>query len=179
MKKGRKRYTKKAVMKAAIPTLILLVLVATISYGILQTEWLRPKINSITASYISLKTTESTDILKVSNLHTLSDTKGKSRKNFASQNFQITGDQKTTYQIVLYHLGNTISEENIKYYLINEKQNAYEGVLANQQETNDGGKIIYEGTMESGKTWTLRMWADKKIKEDVNNVSYEIRIKTR
>ena len=41
------------------------------------------------------------------------------------------------------------------------------------------GYIIYEGTIKEGKRWTLKMWIAKNYKEDVDNVSYEIRIKTK
>ena len=82
------------------------------------------------------------------------------------------------YQIVLYHLGEKIDEKYIKYYLVNDRGNSINGILKEQKETNDGGKIIYEGTIETGKNWNLKMWVDKEYKNSTNNVSYEIRIKT-
>ena len=178
MKKGRKRYTKKSVMKAAIPAFILVMLVITLTHIIFNTEWLRPKINEITASYISLNTNEKTDALKISNLYKMSDNKGKGN-NTQSQSFQITGEKDKTYQIVLYHIGNAVDESYVNYYLTNEKNEKMEGNLANKEQTVDGGRILYEGNLLNGKNWNLKMWIDKSYKEETHNISYEIRIKTR
>lgn len=178
MKKGRKRYTKRSVLKTAIPTFILLILVVGIAYGIFHTEWLRPKVNEITASYISLNTNETTDVLKITNLRLLSEKQGKT-KNKSTQEFQITGEKDTIYQIVLYHLGNQVDESYVHFYLENEKSDKVEGVLSNREETFDGGRVLYEGTIKDAKKWNLKMWVDKSYHKEVNNVSYEIRIKSR
>lgn len=179
MGKKRKRYTKKNVYQAAIPAIFLFLIVTALAYVIMQTEWLRPKINEITASYISLNTTETTDVLKITNLHKLSDIQGKRNSNRKSQTFQITGEKDTTYQIVLYHLGNKIDEKQVHFYLTNEQGDKMEGILSSKEQTNDGGRIVFEGTMKDGKKWNLKMWIDRSYPKDANNISYEIKIKTR
>ena len=177
MKKGKKRYTKKAVYKAAGNALMLFIFVIAFGYGILHSEWLTPKINELSASYISLNNTETTDILKVTNLRKQTDQRGKSFRNKTIKKFQMTGERDTIYQIVLYHLGEEVDEEYIKFYLTNEMGKEEEGVLKNQEETYDGGRILFEGTMKDGQNWSLKMWAAKEYDKSVNNVSYEIRIK--
>jgi len=178
MKKGKKRYTKKDVLKHAFATFALIVLVILFGYIILNAEWLRPRINELSASYISLKNQSTTDILKINNLRKLTDKKGMSNRNSTFKTFQVTGQKKLNYQIVLYHLGKKIDEEYIKYYLLNDRGNTFGGNLKEQTDTKDGGKIIYEGTIEEGKNWNLKMWVDNDYKDSINNVSYEIRIKT-
>jgi len=178
MKKGKKRYTKKDVQKSFFTTLCLMFLVSVIGFLIMNTEWLRPKLNEISASYISLNNTNKTDMLKITNLRKLSDKKGISKRNKSSKDFQITGQKEEIYQIVLYHLGYTVDEKFIHYSLTNEKDKQLTGILSNQEETFDGGRIIFEGTMQEGKNWNLKMWIDSKYNKNSNNISYEIRIKT-
>ena len=177
LKKGKKKYTKKSVYKSALTAFSLLLLVVFCGYIIFQTEWLKPRLNELSASYISLNNLNSTDILKVSNLRKLNNQKGKSNRN-KSVKFQVTGQREKDYQIVLYHIGEKIEEDYIHFYIENEKGLTKEGILSNQSETNDGGKIIYEGTITEGKNWTIRMWIDKRYTKKGNNISYEIRIKT-
>lgn len=179
MRKGRKRYTKKNVIQAAIPTLVLFLLVCALTYYVFNTDWLNPRINEITASYISLNNNDTTDMLKITNLRKMSDNKGKSDRNNCTQSFQVLGSKNAEYKIVLYHLGNSVEEEYVNFYLTNEKGNKIEGILGEQEETYDGGKVLYEGTIQKGKKWNLKMWVDKEEKKEIENVSYEIRIKAR
>jgi len=177
MKKKRKRYTKKSVYKAASFTLGLLLLVGISTYMITHTEWESPKMNEISASYISLNNNNTTDMLKIKNLKKLTDTKGLRSTNQCVKEFQITGTRDSNYRIVLYHLGDIIEEEYVKFDLKNDKNIEIKGILKNQPQTFDGGSILFEGTMEEGKNWTLKMWVDKEYDKDVKNVAYEIRIR--
>ena len=177
MKKGKKRYTKKAVYKSACNAFILVIFVVAIGYGILHSEWLKPRINELSASYISLNNTETTDILKITNLKKQTDQRGKSFRNKSMKKFQMTGERNTIYQIVLYHIGEEIEEEYVKYYLTNEMGIELEGVLNQQEETSDGGRVLFTGTMKDGQNWSLKIWVDKEYDKNINNVSYEIRIK--
>lgn len=176
MKKRKKKQSN--IFQAIIPyTLVLFVLI--IGYGIFYTDLLNPKLNEITASYISFNNNSTTDMLKINNLKKYSDNNGISYKNKSYQNFCITGKTDNTYQIVLYHMGNSIDDGYVKFQLTNEKNKSFDGVISNIEKTQDGGYIIYEGTIKEGKRWTLKMWVAKDYKEVVNNVSYEIRIKTK
>ena len=179
MRKGRKRYTKKSVIQTAIPTFFLVVLVCIGTYYIQKGDWIRPELDELTASYLSLNNNETTDMMKITNLRKMSDKNGHLSKNKSAKDFQITGQKDTTYQIVLYHLGNQVEKEYIKFYLTNEKGYKAENTLSNMPDTPDGGKVVFEGTMEDGKKWDLKMWVDKSYHHEVTNVSYEIKIKTR
>ncbi len=178
MKKGKKRYTKKDVYKTFFTAFFLVILVTAIGYFILSTDWLRPSINEISASYISLNTAYKTDMLKITNLQRLSDNKGISKSNKNSKTFQITGEIDSTYKIVLYHLGERIDEKNVHFYLENENNKTMTGLLSDLKETEDGGKLVFEGTIKDGKNWNLKLWVSKEYNDNINNVSYEIRIKT-
>lgn len=179
MKKGKKRYTKKDIRKAAGTALLLVLLVIILTYIIFNTAWLRPKLNELSASYISLNNTNTTDMLKVTNLRRLSNEKGKSFRNKAYKEFQITGQQNSSYQIVLYHIGEKIDEAYVHYYLENEHQVIKDGIIKVDDATNDGGRVIYTGNIKDGKNWKLKMWIDKDYKGEVSNISYEIRIKNK
>lgn len=177
MSKKQKRYTKKHVYHAAIRTGFLFFLVVLFGYVIANSQWSPTKINELSASYISLNNTETTDILKVTNLHKQSDKRGISNRNKSVKSFKMTGQKDSQYEIVLYHLGRSVDEEFVKFYLVNEMGKKIEGVLNDQSETYDGGRILYVGNMNDGQNWTLKMWVDRDYKDSVKNISYEIRIK--
>lgn len=179
MRKGRKRYTQKSVIQAAIPALFLFLLALLGAYYIHTAEWLQPEINELTASYLSLNNNDTTDMLKITNLHKMTDEDGREEKNKANKDFEITGDKKATYQIVLYHMGNYVEDEYVKFSLANEKGQIIEDSLKNRAETPDGGKIIFEGKMKDGKRWNLKMWIDKSYHGGTTNLSYEIRMKNK
>ncbi len=177
MKKNQKRYTKKHIYYARIKISVLFLFVLLLGYGILTSDWLTPHINELSASYISLNNTETTDILKVTNLQKQTDKKGCSSRNKSVQTFQMMGERDTEYQIVVYHLGSVVNEQYVKFYLVNENEKEIKGNLLDQSETYDGGKILFVGNMLEGQNWTLRMWIDDRYQKNVKNVSYEIRIK--
>lgn len=177
MKKNQKRYTKKNVYYASVKTGILFFFVLALGYGILNSEWVTPEIDELSASYISLNNTETTDILKVTNLRKLTNQRGASRYNKSTKTFKMTGEKDTQFQIVLYHLGKVVDEKYVKFYLENEMGKTIQGNLKSQSETYDGGRILFVGNMKDGQNWTLKMWVDKDYKNSIRNVSYEIRIK--
>ena len=63
-----------------------------------ETKILKPKINEETANYISLNNSNSTDILKISNLEKMSDKKGKTANN-NSLDIEIKGKQKKKFSV--------------------------------------------------------------------------------
>ena len=162
--KQKKRCTKKTVHKAFGKTCLLLLLVITFSYWIRYTEWYAPKINELSASYISLNNNNTTDMLKITNLKKLSDRKGKGMNNPCKQKFEVTGEEHSSYRIVLYHLGNGLEDEYVHYYLTSNQGVEVKGTLSDALESYDGGKII-------------KMWVAKDYIGEVNNIAYEIRIK--
>ena len=177
MKKGKRRYTKKEVNKVAGTTLILVVLVCMIAYVIVNASWLRPKLNEVQASYISLNNPNATDMLKVTALHKLPNDKGTSHKNKAVKDFQITGQQDSSYQIVLYHIGNLIDNKYVHYSLIINNKVKDTNILSNMFSSENGGIVIYDGKIEENNNCILRMWVDNSYQDSVKNVSYEVRIK--
>ena len=176
MKKKRKKNN--SIFQTIIPY-SLIVIVSIVGYMIFCTNILDPKLNEMTASYISFNNNSTTDMLKINNLKKYSDNKGISYKNKNYKEFSITGKTDCVYQIVLYHIGNSIDEDYVKYSLTNEKNENYKGIVHKKEMTPDGGYIIYEGTIKDGKRWLLKMWIDSDYSKDIDNVSYEIRIKTK
>jgi hypothetical protein len=175
--KRRKKVTKKKVYQTAMITVALILIVLAFSYWLNTTEWYQPKINELSASYISLNNNNTTDMLKITNLHKLSTRKGKKNSNPCKQNIEITGDSNQTYQIVLYHLGYILEDQYVYYQLTSDEATEITGNLSNAEDSYDGGKIIFEGNLKDGKNWKLKMWVNKKYPGEVKNIAYEIRIK--
>ena len=171
----KRKYTKREVYIQALKTFILVFLVFVMSYAIFETNLLNPSIDKTTANYISFNTTNSTDMLKVSNLEKMSTKVGKSSKNRSSLDILVSGEMGENYRIVLYHMGNVVDDQYVKFFLSNASVEEG-GVLSEMEDSVDGGKIIYEGKIKKRNLWNIKMWVDKGYKKDVKNVSYEIRI---
>ena len=45
--------------------------------------------------------------------------------------------------------------------------------------TEDGGIIIYQGSLLKKNNFKLQMWIDNTYNEKINNISYEIKIKSK
>lgn len=176
---GRKqRYTRKDVVKSYLLAISLLLLTLSLAYFIKTTDILEPKLDLVSTSNISFNNSNATDMLKISNLKKLTEEKGKSSKNKSMTKISISGSKDAEYQIVLYHIGNMVAEEYVHYELSNSKV-LLTGNLSSADENNDGGRIIYEGSIKDNKEFELKMWLDKEYEENINNVSYEIRIKSK
>lgn len=174
----KSRYTKKDVFKISIIMTIMIILIIILTFIILETNLLEPKKDDTATNYISFNNSNATDMLKVSNLKRMSNEKGISDKNESITKFEVTGDKDSIYQIVLYHIGNSIDEEFIHFCLedTNELDN---NILSEMTENNSGGRIIYEGIIDGKKEFELKMWIDKEYEDDINNISYEIKIKSK
>ena len=173
--KRKRKYTKKQVYIQALKTFFWVFIVFIVSYAIFETNLLNPSIDKTTANYISFNTTNSTDMLKVSNLEKMSTKNGKSNRNLASLDITISGNLGDYYQIVLYPLGNVVEDEFVRFSLSNLSIEE-NGILSEMEDSIDGGKVIYNGKIKKNNFWNIKMWIDKSYKKNVNNVSYEIRI---
>ena len=160
MGKKRRIYTKKALFKMTLTTIFLLFLIAILGYIIIETDYLDPSLNELTASYISLNDVTATDRLKITNLSKQTTKKGSSSNNKSFESFNIYGEKSSKYEVVLYRIGQETNNENIMYYL------------------EDGGKVIYSGTIKEKEKFIIRMWVKNNAKEDAKHISYEIKIKT-
>lgn len=174
----RKRYTQKKIYKLSLMTIFLLLLAFFFGYIIFETDYLQSGVDELTASYISFNNAKTTDILKVINLSKKSDKKGKQDTNKSNKTFEIKGKEKEEYEIILYSLGNTIDEEYVKFYIANGTEKK-EGKLSSTEKTIDNGKIIYKGKVDKDNKFKLYMWIDDNYKNNVKNISYEIKIKKR
>lgn len=176
MKKNGKKYTMKDVYRMCIITGILLILVICIGGIISNSNFNVVPFDEVTASYVSFNNSDTTDMIKVSNLEKLSDTKGVSFRNRSSKNFQVLGDKNLKFKIVLYHIGTVIEDEYIHFSLSHKGKEIIRYTLDQMQESSNGGKIIYEGVIKDQDDWNLKMWVDHSYKGVVKNISYEIRI---
>ena len=176
MKKNGNKYTVKDVYRMCIVTGILLFIVSC-TFGIISSSNINiVPFDDVTANYISFNNSNTTDMIKVSNLEKLSDTKGVSFRNRSNKNFKVLGDKNHTFQIVLYHIGTVIDDQYIHFSLSHQGKEIIRYTLDQMQESPNGGKIIYEGVIKDEEDWNLKMWVDHTYKGSVKNISYEIRI---
>lgn len=178
MTKVKKRYRKIRVYQTALVTTMLIVLVLSILYYILTTDMLSPKVNELTASYISFNNANATDMIKVSSLSKMTDTKGVSYKNKSTTDFKVEGKKKEAFKIVLYHLGNMIDDNYVRFALMKNNKLITQNSISNMEQTNDDGVIIYNGTIDEKEEYTIKMWIDKEYEKSTKNISYEIKIKS-
>lgn len=174
----KKRYRTKNVYKMALVTILLLILCISLSYFIVTTDLLKPRLSELTTSYISFNNSNATDMIKIATLEKMNDSKGISNKNKSTAEFKITGKKKTKYKVVLYHLGNSVEDEYVKFYIEDAGKKVVEDTLSNMQETNDDGRIVYEGEIKDQRKFTIKMWIDKSYSKMPNNISYELKIKS-
>lgn len=177
MGKKRRIYTKKALFKMTLTTIFLLFLIAILGYIIIETDYLDPSLNELTASYISLNDVTATDRLKITNLSKQTTKKGSSSNNKSFESFNIYGEKSSKYEVVLYRIGQETNNENIMYYLENTKEKKV-GCINELPTREDGGKVIYSGTIKEKEKFIIRMWVKNNAKEDAKHISYEIKIKT-
>lgn len=156
--------------------IVLFVLITTLSIILLKTDILKNSINKTTANYISMYNKTTTDILEIKNIEKMSDKKGKSN-NKSSLDIKISGDKTTKYEIVIYPKVKDISNEYIKVYLKDKNELVFKR-LSELEDSEDQGKIIYKGDTYNNNM-ILRLWIDNKYQGNINNNSFEIKIKPR
>ncbi len=185
-KKKKKKLSKKKQLelknqkKVIYYCLILCLLVLLLTYFIFYKDTLKTSVDEVTASYISFNNSKTTDMLKISNLSKMKDDKGKSILNTSTKMFDVDGNIKEKYEVVVYALGNKADESYIKFALYDSNNNEISsGVLNNSKTSVDGGKVIYQGAIKKHNKLKLNMWLSKKYQGNTKNISYEIKIKPR
>jgi cell division protein FtsL len=185
-KNKKKRLTKKQKLKLKrqlykniIISIILIILVLSFAYLIFKTELLQPRVNTLTTSYISFNNSNTTDMLKIDNLSKMSYSKGISSSNKSSIDFNITGNNNSNYDIVIYPIINRIDYKYINYSLISNNKIISSGKLEDKDTTSDNSIVLYQSTINSNNSYTLRMWISKDYKLKVGSNSFEVKIKSR
>lgn len=158
-----------------IRAISLFLMVLALSYFIFSSNFLKPRINELTASYISFNNSYSTDMLKITNVQKMKDEKGKSTRNKSKLNVKITGTNLAEYQLVAYPINGEIDAKYIKFS-INDGQNKTINTLEKTSLTKDGGRVLYTGTTNRKSDIIISMWISTDYKDKINNNSYEIKI---
>ncbi len=183
MTKKRTKKTRQArhnsriiLQKKIVLCVFLCTLVIILGYIILLSNVLEPKINQLTASYISFNNRNSTDMLRINNLEKMSNKKGNSILNNNTISFEILSDKKNSYEIVLFPLNNIIEEKYIYYSLTIDNKTIIK-TLDQSKEKEIGERIIYQGTNKRNKKAILRMWVSEDCKQKIKDISFEIKVK--
>ena len=145
---------------------------------IAKSNLLEPKINEVTASYISFNNQNTTDMLRINNIKRLSDEKGKSTINKKSVEFTISGEKNKEYDIIIYPLKNEIDKKYIMFS-VEDKKGITQNSLSSMPVSNDDGIIIVQGAIKESNKKILRMWISKEYKDKITNTSFEIKVKPR
>ena len=160
---------------------LVIVVIMTLSafYLIKETDLLLPKIDEATASYISFSNSNSTDMLKITNLKKMKHEIGKSFFNSRKVTFNVSGQKNEDFNIELYSIGNKIDKKYINYILLNNNRVLEVGNLENKIENQNGGIILYQNQLINNNSYEIKMWIDDEYKDKTNNVSYEIKVNSR
>ena len=179
--KNKKRKIQNNKIKKSSVALLVIIIVMTLSafYLINGTDLLIPKIDEATASYISFNNSNSTDMLKVTNLKKMKPEIGKSFLNTHSVTFDISGKKNEEFNIEVYSIGNKINKKYINYVLLKNNNIIEVGTLENKLENYNGGIILYQGKIIDDNSYEIKMWIDKEYNQKIDNVSYEIKINSR
>lgn len=183
-KKKTKKLNKKQIKqrqqlyKNTIISTLLVILVLGISYVIFSTDLLQPRVNEVTASYISFNNNDTTDIIKINNIKRMSNDIGKSIVNNKSRKVLISGEENNVYQIVIYPLINNIDLKYINFSITIGNE-SYEGNLATNEVTSDEGIVAYTGKVSGKKEATVKMWVSKEYEGEIDNNSFKIKINPR
>ena len=175
-----KRRTKKQqliIRKKKLVCIFLLLLVIVLGYAIIFTDLLKPRLNTLTASYISFNNSSNTDRLEINNIKRMTDKKGIFLAKYNSLKFTIPKKENMEYDIILIPINSTIEDKYIHYILNVGDKNVRS--LDKDVKGDNGETIIFHGNMKNDSKIALYMWISKEYKEKFNNVSYEVRIKSR
>jgi hypothetical protein len=176
MKKRRPKREREYYRRLTI-CIIMGILVLSVGLFIENTNFLEPKINELTTSFISFNNKNTTDMLRINNIEKMSDKRGASRWNSHSLTLNISGEKNQNYEIVLYSLTNPIPEADIRYVVKNGKDEIKDNLL-NPENTEDGGKILYRGTIENKKT-IIRVWVSNDYEGKITPNAFEVKVRPR
>lgn len=179
--KSKKRQLVNNKIKKSSIALLIFIIVMTLSafYLINGTDLLLPSIDEATASYISFNNSKSTDMLKINNLQKMKKELGKSVLNTHKVNFDISGNKNENFNIELYSIGNKIDKKYINYVLKKNDKVIEIGNLETKEENYNGGIILYQDKILNSNSYEIKMWIDDDYNKKTDNVSYEIKIKSR
>lgn len=177
--KKQRQQMKKQLYKSIFCSIFLSLLVIAFGYLIFKTDILQPRVDEVTASYISFNNSNTTDMLKINSLKKMSDEKGSSSFNKSYVEFEVTGSKKSNYDIVVYSIINKIDYKYVKFCLISDNEVINSGNLEDLKLKSDGGKILYQGSLNKSVPMLLRMWVSNDYESKVGNTSFEIKVKIR
>ena len=175
MKKRVKRTKTIKVIKQSIICLFLLLTLIGFNIYIFKNNLITPRLDELTTSYVSFYNQYSTDILKITNLEKMNDSKGKKLKR--NLEFTISGDKKISYNVLLYPIQNNIPDKYVKISIQSNNKEIVKTIDSFKKNEN-GGYIIYSSNKPKEKI-KVKMWVSEEYKEQTNNTSFEIRIKQR
>ena len=172
----KKKYSKKNNKQTKVIAITFLILVVLFGLFISKSDLLKPKLNLLTAHYISFNNLDSTDSIKIRNLKIRKNNSTSFMKKDAYQKFDITGDKYHAFQIELYSIGNSIDEKYVHYSLFKNNRFIKSDVLSNSSETIHAGRVIYQDKILEKDEWMVQMWIDSSYEGELDSVSYEVKI---
>ena len=176
MKKRRQKREREYYRRLVI-CILMSILVLSVGFFIENTNILEPKINELTTSFISFNNKNTTDMLRLNNIEKMSDKRGESRWNTHSLTLNISGEKDQNYEIVLYPLTNPVPEADVKYIVKTGKEEIKDNLLT-PETTEDGGKILYRGTIENKKT-IIRVWVSDDYEGKITPNAFEVKVRPR
>ncbi len=173
----KKERIQKEYHKKLVGCILMGIITLCVSLFIGNVNLKEPKINEVTTSFISFNNKNTTDMLKINNIEKMSEKFGNSRWNSHSLTIDITGEKNQSYEIVLYPITNSIEEGSIRYVVKTGKEETKDNLLT-PESTEDGGKILYRGTIQNKKT-TIRLWVSDDYDKKITQTAFEVKIRPR
>lgn len=173
---GRKKKKNNNQIFNKIINIVILLLISAI--GIVFINKINLKKTDLTTSNISFYKKNKTDMITLSNIEMMPDTKGKSEYNNSTVSFNITSENNLGYDIIVDSDNNQIPYDKIKIVLLrNGKVEVYK-LLSEFKNVNTGVHIFSTDKNNNDKI-TIRMWIVNDYDKKIVNPTFEVKIKQR
>lgn len=188
----RRKEVLKEIISSIVGILFLVFAVSFLGFKIFSGSFNHDKINTLTAGYLSFNYVESdSNVIKLISAMPISDTEGKkSNKKEDYFEFKISNNSKETinYEILLEPLVKDLDGDYLKIYLTDDSNKPLPGFKEEvpvwktfDNSSIQGGKNIYQGTLNGRKDVTLRLrvWIseDYVVTDKAQSFSFRINVR--
>ncbi len=171
--------------------LVLLVVVAGVSYAVWSRSFTGVKENSLQTGYVSFTYKESdTNVISIENAIPVADEVGKKQKDSNSMfDFNVStkykGVDNINYEVYSTLMKSTLDSKYVKVYLTDQNDNPLDGYSkdvpvydALSDSLVEDGKTLYKGSLKSGdvKNLRLRIWLSSEYSDGSESKTFAFKV---
>jgi len=171
--------------------LILLIVVAGVSYAVWSRSFTGVKENSLKTGYVSFTYTESeTSVISIENAIPMSDEDGKKQKDSNNMfDFNIStkykGVNNINYEVYATLMKSTLAPKYVKVYLTDQNNKPLDGYIDKvptydllSDSLIEEGKTLYKGSLKSGdvKSLRLRVWLSSEYSDGSESKVFSFKV---